>query len=174
MGAIETLQGATEALELTHSQLHGIGVVPAASPAEFGESAEINAEATGMFGLLGDSVSFRARFAVGTDLFRDLWIDVSCTYGVSSGYEFPKEVFLEFANLVALPALWIQAQSLLDPLLVAAGFPPGVLPSPRALGDDVFAGSRLPERIGSDSMEGLLADEQLTIPAPPEFDETSG
>lgn len=170
MGAVETLQGATEALELTYSQLHGVGMVPVASPAGFEESVEINAEAIGMFGLSDDSVSFRARFAVGADQFRDLWIDVSSTYNVSPGYEFSKEAFLEFANLVALPALWTQAQSLLDPLLVSAGFPPGVLPPPGALGGYVFAGSRLPERIGADSMRGLLADEQLTVPEPPRFD----
>lgn len=128
------------------------------------EGTEVSISATGMFSLGEGSASFRARFAVEVQFFRELWADVALTFTAPESYSIEKSVFLEFANRIVTPQLRNHVQGLWDPLLVEAGYPTRILPPASSLEGTVFMGEHLPETFGPAEMLALRDDAELALP----------
>lgn len=161
---IESLAEAVEAFRNPELRLLGVGLVAAEAWPDNTESLQISVEPTGMFSLEPGNASFRLRLEVNLELFQVLWIDLYANYTAPESYSATRAAFLDYANMVAAPLLRSQAQAWLNPILVAAGYPPNVLPV--NLEDDIaaFRGSKLPEVLGPASMGDLRQAPELAAP----------
>ncbi|MFZ1383225.1 MAG: hypothetical protein WAS54_10660 [Scrofimicrobium sp.] len=161
---IESLEDAVFAFTDPEPALFGVRFVVDAVGTDVASGVEIAMPTTGMFSLREGAASFRVRMDVQTDLFREFWIDVATVFSAPEDYMVKTDVFLHFANQVALPQLRNYAQSLADPLLIGAGYPPRFFPSVAELGTNVFRGEELPSVLGPGVMGQLHENPNLVIP----------
>ncbi len=161
---IESLTEAVETFRNPELRLLGVGLVAAEPWPDTAESVQINVERTGMFSLDAGSASFRLRLEVSTELFQVLWIDLYARYTAPESYTTARTAFLEYANMVVAPLLRTQAQTWLNQMLVAAGYPANVLPPDLEDGAAAFRGAKLPEVLGPASMADLRKTPDLTVP----------
>lgn len=166
MKVVETLSEAVETFHSPETTLFGVRFIPESVGQEIETGTEVNVSALGMFSLGEGLVSFRARISIKVSVLKELWIDVAVAYIAPDSYMISKDALLEFANKIALPQLHMFAQVLLDPLLIAAGYPPKIIPPPVAYEDPVFQGSKLPDLLDPAVMEQLREDPELSVPEP--------
>lgn len=166
---INELSEAVRSLVPTDESIFGIRVRPASIRPD-DELQELTLRAAGMFSLKRGSASFRMQFAVEAAFLEELWADVSVNYAAPDDYRISKTTFLEFANTVAAPRARTYAQTLLNPLLLGAGYPPNVLPPLEVLDELPFRGEHLPEWLGPERMESLKENPRLHVPEPPPID----
>ncbi len=169
---IGSLAQAVESFKLEDDTLYGVRFIPSFSWPGADSDGAAEVDTTGMFALEESRASFRARFAVRAEPFKELWIDVASNYLAPSDYEIPKDVMLEFANGVAGPHLRAYAQGILNTLLTNSQYPPGVLPSIEELSANVFQGELLGDVLGPAAMPALKDREELRVPDPEPFPST--
>ena len=161
--SILSLEDAVAAFSDPELRLYGVRCI-AGDALSDPNGADMAITADGMFALRTGAVSFRARVQVEVEVLRELWIDVIADFSAPEDYSIGKDAFLSFANQVAAPQLRSYAQAILDPLLVAAGFPAGILPPMTVLDVPMFRGEHLPEALGPAIMGELRELLELQVP----------
>lgn len=156
---IDTLEGAVETFVEPEPLLFGVRFVTDTVGGVVAEGTDVSISTEGSFSLGDGGASFRARFSVKVDVFKELWADVAFSFTAPDQYSISREAFLAFANGVVAPQLRNHAQRLWDPLLVEAGYPARILPQISG----VFVGSQLPDTLGPAGMEELRKKESLTV-----------
>lgn len=167
--SILTLEDAVDVFVDPELTLFGIRCIPITVGQEVPSGTEVQVDALGMFSLWNGAASLRTRISVDVEMFQEIWIDVAATFSAPERYTIQKDLFLKFANDIALPQLRSYAQALLDPLLIAAGYPARILPPFSGLEQQVFRGDSLPDELGPDVMEKLKEVEELQVPEVAEF-----
>ena len=144
-------------------RLLGLGIVTGDEQWVNDESVEVAFETTGMFSLNAGSAHFRMRISAEVRMLPVLWIDMTVGYSAPDHYSVTKSAFLEYANRVAASVLRVKAQAILDPLLVAAGLPPHILPASLETDAEPFKGTQLPDILGPEAMSELRERPDLAI-----------
>lgn len=144
-------------------RLLGLGFVTGDHEWTTDEPAEVSFEVTGMFSLNEGSAHFRLRIEAKVVVLPVLWIDLAVGYSAPDRYSVTKSAFLEYANRVAASVLRVKAQAILDPLLVAAGLPPHILPASLETDAEPFKGTQLPDILSPEAMTELREKPDLAI-----------